>query len=121
MPPVAPAHEAEPLNELPAVLGNAPAEAYREGTLPFPDGAVLVKLAWRRVQSGESPPAYVPGALIAVRVMVKDSKRCAGTGGWGFGRFADGEPVDAAQHRTRFARHEANVRAHDVVLTRFAP
>jgi len=45
---VAPAQEGAPLNELPAVLGNPAAmDAYRAGTLPFPDGTILVKLAWR--------------------------------------------------------------------------
>jgi len=119
---VAPALEAEPLNELRAVLGNGIAtEAYRKGALPFPDGTVLVKLAWKRVQSPEFEPASVPGAATTVQVMVKDSKRYAGTGGWGFGRFVDGKPVDEAQHQTCFACHEARVRDHDFVFTRYAP
>ncbi|RUW34723.1 cytochrome C oxidase subunit III, partial [Mesorhizobium sp. M1E.F.Ca.ET.041.01.1.1] len=96
---VAPALEADPLNELRAVVGNSVAiEAYRAGTLPFPDGAVLVKLAWKRAQSPEFEPASVPGAATTVQVMVKDSKKYAATGGWGFGRFVDGKPVDEAQH-----------------------
>jgi hypothetical protein len=118
---VAPAHETDPLNELRVVLGNAPAmAAYQEQTLPFPDGAVLVKLAWRRVQSDEFPPAFVPGAPTTVQVMVKDSRRYAETGGWGFGRFYDGKPADEAEHQTCFACHAANVRAHDFVFTRLA-
>jgi hypothetical protein len=52
--------------------------------------------------------------------MVKDSERYAGTGGWGFGRFIDGVPVDEAQHETCFGCHEANVKNHDLVFTRFA-
>ena len=49
---VAPALEHEPLNELRAVVGNQEAiDAYRAGSLPFPDGAVLVKLAWKHVQA----------------------------------------------------------------------
>jgi hypothetical protein len=49
---IAPAQEAEPLNELRAVVGNDLAiKAYQESTLPFPDGTVLVKLAWKHVQS----------------------------------------------------------------------
>ena len=119
---IATAHETDPLNELRAVLGNAAAmAAYREGMLPFPDGTILVKLAWRRVQSEEFPPAFVPGAPTTVQVMVKDSKKDADTGGWGFGRFVDGKPADEAQHRTCFACHAANVRGHDLVFTRFAP
>ncbi|WP_292040628.1 cytochrome P460 family protein [Mesorhizobium sp.] len=119
---VAPALEADPLNELRAVVGNSVAiEAYRAGTLPFPDGAVLVKLAWKRAQSPEFEPASVPGAATTVQVMVKDSKKYAATGGWGFGRFVDGKPVDEAQHQTCFACHQARVRGHDHVFTRLAP
>lgn len=119
---IAPAEEAEPLNELRAVLGNAVAvAAYRKGTLPFPDGTVLAKLAWKRVQSPEFEPASVPGAPTTVQIMVKDSRMYEATGGWGFGRFIGGEPVDEAQHETCFACHEARVRDHDFVFTRLAP
>jgi len=58
---------------------------------------------------------------LAQGVMVKDSKKYAATGGWGFGRFIDGKPVDEAQHRTCFACHQANVKGHDIVFTRFVP
>jgi hypothetical protein len=119
---IAVAQEAEPLNELRAVLGNAVAvEAYREGKLPFPDGTVLVKLAWEHVPSPEFEPASIPGTATTIQVMVKDSRRYVVSGGWGFGRFIDGKPVDEAQHRTCFACHEARVKGHDFVFTRFAP
>lgn len=119
---IGPAQEAEPLNELRAVLGNPLAmKAYREGTLPFPDGTVLAKLAWKHVPSPEYAPASIPGAATTVQIMVKDSKKYASTGGWGFGRFINGKPVDEAQHQTCFACHEANVKGHDYVFTRYAP
>jgi hypothetical protein len=119
---IAPALEGDPLDELRAVVGNDIAlDAYRKGTLPFPDGTVLVKLAWKRVQSPEFEPASVPGAATTVQVMVKDSKKYASSGGWGFGRFIDGKPVDIAQHETCFACHEARVQGHDYVFTRYAP
>jgi hypothetical protein len=119
---IAPAQEAAPLNELRAVLGNPiAANAYRAGTLPFPDGTVLVKLAWKHVQSPEFESASIPGAATTVQVMVKDSRKYAATGGWGFGRFVNGKPADEAQHRTCFACHQARVKDHDVVFTRFAP
>jgi Cytochrome P460 len=51
--------------------------------------------------------AFVPGQATTLQIMVKDSKKYASTGGWGFGRFIDGKPVDEAQHKTCFARHEA--------------
>ena len=98
---IAPAQEAAPLNELRGVLGNPTAiNAYQEGTLPFPDGTILVKLAWKRIPSPEFASASVPGAPTTVQVMVKDSKQYAATGGWGFGRFISGKPVDKAQHET---------------------
>lgn len=121
-PLIAPAQEAEPLNELRAVLGNDRAiKAYQDSTLPFPDGTVLVKLAWKHVQSPEFEPASIPGAATTVQVMVKDSKKYASTGGWGFGRFINGKPADEAQHQTCFACHQARVQNHDFVFTRLAP
>jgi hypothetical protein len=119
---VAPATEAAPLNELRAVLGNSKAiDAYREGELPFPDGTVLAKLAWKQVPSPEFASATVPGPATTVQIMVKDSRRYAATGGWGFGRFVDGKPVDLAQHQTCFACHAARVKDRDYVFTRLAP
>jgi hypothetical protein len=119
---IAPAEEAAPLSELRAVLGNPVAvNAIRAATLPFPDGTIFVKLAYKRVPSTEFKPASIPGAPTTVQIMVKDSKRYAATGGWGFGRFVNGKPVDLAQHQTCFACHQANVKNHDLVFTRFAP
>lgn len=118
---IAPALEGEPLNELRAVVGNDVAvKAYTSGTLPFSDGTVLVKLAWQHVPLPEFEPATVPGRATTVQVMVKDAKRYAKTGGWGFGRFVDGKPVDEAQHQTCFACHEARVKDRDYVFTRYA-
>lgn len=119
---IAPAEEAAPLNELRAILGNKSAiDAYRTGALPFPDGTILVKLAWRRIQSPEFAPASVPGVATTVQVMVKDTRKFAATGGWGFGRFVNGKPADEAQHNTCFACHKVGVKAHDFVFTRLAP
>jgi hypothetical protein len=116
------ATEDAPLDELRAVVGNRIAvDAYRLGKLPFPDGAMLVKLAWKRQRSTEFAAATVPGAPTTVQVMVKDSKRYADSGGWGYGRFVNGQPVDQAQHQTCFACHNALVKARDDVFTKFAP
>jgi len=110
-----------PFDEFRGILGNPIAvAAYREGRLPFPDGSVLVKLAWKRVPSPEFAAAFVAGAATTVQVMSKDSEKFPASGGWGFGRFIQGAPVDAAQHRTCFACHEANVKGHDFVFTRLA-
>jgi Cytochrome P460 len=119
---VAPSHEPAPLDELRAIVGNAIAvKAYIDGALPFPEGAILAKLAWKHVPSVEFPAAFVPGAATTIQIMVKDSKKYASTGGWGFGRFIDGKPVDEAQHRTCFPCHEAGAKGHDWVFTRWAP
>lgn len=119
---IAPSLEAEPLDELRAVVGNeAAVSASRAGTLPFPDGAILVKLAWKKQQSPDFEPATIPGAATTVQVMVKDSKKYAATGGWGFGRFVNGVPTDEAQHKTCFACHDARVKERDYVFTKFAP
>jgi len=118
---IAPAIEAEPLDELRTVVGNDKAiAAYKQGNLPFPDGTVLVKLAWKKEPSPEFEPATIPGEATTVQVMVKDSKKYASTGGWGFGRFINGKPVDQAQHETCFACHEALVQNHDYIFTRYA-
>jgi Cytochrome P460 len=124
---IAPSQEAGSLDELRIILGNdISMKAYREGTLPFPDGAMLAKLAWKRVPSvGDdgalgSPQAFVPGVATTVQIMVKDSKKYAATGGWGFGRFINGEPVDEAQHETCFPCHEVSSKAHDLLFTKYA-
>jgi Cytochrome P460 len=52
----------------------------------------------------ERDGAFVPGRTTTVQFMVKDSKKYASTGGWGFGRFIDGKPVDEAQHKTCFPK-----------------
>jgi hypothetical protein len=72
---VASAEEAAPLDELRAVVGNQAAiDAYQAGKLPFPDGTILVKRAWKRKQSPEFAAATIPGPATTVQVMVKDSK-----------------------------------------------
>jgi hypothetical protein len=97
---VAVSHEGG-LEELRGILGNPVAmKAYRDRTLPFPDGSMLAKLAWKYVPSSEFEGAYVPGPATTVQIMVKDSKKYAATDGWGFGRFVNGKPVDQAQHET---------------------
>src|ERR1700678_1358629 len=53
------AHEAGNLNDFRAVLGNDVAiKAYREDTLPFPDGTMIVRLAWSYVPSEENNKVF---------------------------------------------------------------
>src|SRR5262245_63086117 len=49
------AHEAGNLNDIRAILGNNEAiDAYRAGKLPFPEGTVIARIAWRHVPSEEN-------------------------------------------------------------------
>ena len=93
------AHEEGNLNDLRAILGNDVAiKAYREGKLPFPDGTIIARLAWSYVPSEENnkvfgrSQSFVAGSATNVQFMVKDSKKYAATGGWGFAQFKDGKP-----------------------------
>ena len=52
--------------------------------------------------------------------MVKDSKKYASTGGWGFAQFDDGKPAAEAVHSNCFPCHEP-AKARDFVFTRYAP
>jgi hypothetical protein len=94
------AHEAGNLHSYSAVLGNDVAiKAYREGKLPFPDGAIIAGLHYKYVPSDENnkvfgdKQSFVPGSPTNIQFEVKDSKKYAATGGWGFGFFnTDGKP-----------------------------
>ena len=74
-------------NSLRAILGNDKAiAASRAGkTKPWPDGAVLAKVKWSERKHPNWEQASVPGEFTAAEAMVKDSKKYAETGGWGFG------------------------------------
>jgi len=50
-------------------------------------------------------------ATLTVQFMVKDSKKYAATGGWGFGHFADRKPGDGAFMKSCFPCHEKTKRA----------
>lgn len=53
------AHEAGKLNDLRAILGNEIAiKATRAGTLPYPDGAIIARLAWDYHPLEESLPLW---------------------------------------------------------------
>ena len=108
------------LKELRGIVGNQVAvDAYKNGKEPFPDGTMLVKLAWKHVPIKGLDGAFTSDKPTTVQVMVKDAAKYKSTGGWGFGRFIDGRPVDEAQHRTCFGCHEAHASAHDFVFTRY--
>jgi Cytochrome P460 len=121
------AHEEGNNNDLRAVLGNDVAiKTYREGRLPFPDGAIIVRLAWSYVPSEENnkvfgrSQSFVAGAPINVQLMVKDSRKYSTTGGWGFAQFKDGKPADEAVHNTCFPCHQS-FKPGDLVFTPYSP
>ena len=122
------AHEEGNLHSLGAILGNDLAiNAYREGKLPFPDGAIIAALHYRHVPSEENNKAFgqaqsfVPGSPTNIQFMVKDSTKYAATGGWGFGHFGrDGKPGNAAFMSSCFPCHE-KTKATDLVFTHYTP
>ncbi|MCB1909778.1 MAG: cytochrome P460 family protein [Rhodocyclaceae bacterium] len=71
------------------ILGNdaAIAAARAGNTNPWPDGSVLAKLVWKDGRHAAWESAIVPEAFVHAEFMIKDSKRFADTGGWGFARW----------------------------------
>jgi len=121
------------LKQVRAQLGNDIAiKAYQEGKLPFPDGAIIAALHWNEASSDENNKVLAtgfPGAglqssvaasAVNVQFMVKDSKKYATTGGWGFADFKNGKPGDEALHKTCFPCHQP-AKDRDYVFTHFAP
>ena len=121
------AHEEGNLHSFAAILGNEVAiKAYREGKLPYPDGAIIAALHYGHVPSEENdkvfgnPQSFVPGPPTNVQFMVKDSKKYATTGGWGFAHFdKDGKPGTEAALKTCSPCHAKASR--DSVFTQYAP
>jgi hypothetical protein len=118
-------------DQLRAQLGNDLAiKAFKEGKIPYPDGAMIAAIHWTRVRSednnnvlaGPFPGAqsFVVGSPVNVQFMVKDSKKYAATGGWGFADFKGGKPGDKALHETCFPCH-APAKDRDYVFTHYAP
>lgn len=118
-------------DQLRAQLGNEIViKAIKEGKLPYPDGSIIVALHWTRVPSednnqvlaGPFPGAqsFVVGSRLNMQVMVKDSRKYAATGGWGFADFTNGRPGDKALHETCFSCH-LPAKDRDYVFAHYAP
>jgi hypothetical protein len=116
--------------QLRAQLGNDIAiKAFKDGTRPFPDGAIIAAIHWTRVESEDNnkvldvpfpgTESFVIGSLVNLQFMVKDSKKYAATGGWGFADFKDGKPGDKALHETCFPCH-VPAKDRDFVFARYA-
>ena len=122
------AREEGGLDDIRAVLGNDVAiKAYREGTLAFPDGAIIARIAWGYVPSDENNKvfgrvqSFVAGSpKNGIQFMIKDSSKYTATGGWGFAQFDDGSPADEGMHKTCFPCHD-HIEAGDFVFTRYTP
>ena len=122
------AREEGTLDDIRAVLGNDKAiKSYRERKLPFPDGTIIARLAWSYDPSEENNKAFGrPQSFVAghpkngVQFMVKDSRKYASTGGWGFAHFDDGKSAEEGVLNTCFPCHQA-VAGRDLVFTRYAP
>lgn len=125
------AHEAGRNNDIRAILGNDIAvKAFREGKRPFPDGAIIVRLAWQYQSSPRNntvfpvPQSFVAGPPTNVQVSVKDSKRYAASGGWGYGQFENGLPnQDLTLVQSCFTCHsklDALEKDTDMVFTHYS-
>jgi Cytochrome P460 len=121
------AHEEGKLRSLGVILGNDVAiKAYRNAKIPFPDGAIIAALHWRHTLSEENnkifgqPQSFVAGSPTNVQFMVKDSKKHAATGGWGFGHFTEGTPAEPGALKSCFPCHQ-KIKERDLVFTRYAP
>jgi Cytochrome P460 len=121
------------LKQLRAELGNDLAiKAYHDGTLPFPDGSIIAALHWNEESSDADNQALAAGfpglglessfagSAVNAQFMVKDSKKYAASGGWGFADFTKGKPGNEALHEKCFPCH-APAKDRDYVFTRYAP
>ncbi len=117
-----------------AILANpVMIDAYKAGVpgngKAFPDGSKMAKIHWNPTKMETFPAATVPGALHDVDFMVKDSKRFADSGGWGWavfeyeaarGTFRPGTTADtppqASDAKCGFACHTI-VKNRDYVFT----
>ncbi len=117
------------------VANPAMIKAYQDGVpgngKPFPDGAKMAKIHWTPKKLETFPTATVPGAQHDVDFMVKDSKRFADSGGWGYAVFeydaasdqfrpgttAD-KPPQGSDAKCGFACH-TRVKAQDYVFTQY--
>ena len=96
---------------------------------PVPDGAKMAKIHWSPKPNQFFPTATVPDKLVNVDFMVKDSKRFAGSGGWGYAVFdydnasdtftpgtSAGTPPQGNDAKCGFACH-TTAKARDYVFT----
>jgi len=111
------------------ILGNPTiTDAYRAGVpgngKPFPDDSKMAKIHWNAKKSAEAPaPTLVPDTLHDVDFMVRDSKRFADSGNWGYAQFnydaaSDTFTPEGTVVKCGFACHTI-VAAKDYVFTAY--
>jgi hypothetical protein len=112
-----------------AILGNAVMiNAYNAGIpgtgKPVPDGAMMAKIEWSKRANAASPyTVTVPDNLKSVSFMVKDAKRFADSGGWGYAQFAYDRTTDTFKPSVTgsgcgYTCH-TRVKARDFVFTEY--
>ena len=80
-------------NLIEVIVGNPVMMAASRAGLPakgkqFPNDAKMAKIHWNATKSAEAPgPTTIPGELHDIDFMLKDSKRFADSGGWGYAQF----------------------------------
>jgi hypothetical protein len=92
----------------------------------FPEGSRIVKIEWAPKPNPVSPyPVTVPGELMSVSFIVKDSKRFPKTHGWAYAQFVY-DPAsrtlkpNGAGAECGYACHTA-VAAQDYIFTAYPP
>jgi len=112
-----------------AILGNPEIIAAYQAGVPgngkaFPDGSKMAKIHWNQKKSAEAPaPTLVPDTLHDIDFMVRDSKRFADSGNWGYAQFNYGGASDTftplgTGANCGFACHTI-VKAKDYVFTAY--
>jgi len=123
-------------NAMAAIVANpAMIKAYTAGVpgngKPFPDGSKMAKIHWAPKKLDVFPSATVPGAQSNVDFMMKDSKRFAESGGWGYAVFdydvasdtfkpgtLEGIPPQGNDAKCGFTCH-TTVKTRDYVFTEY--
>jgi hypothetical protein len=131
-----------PLNDIRAKLGNQVAiGAFRDRKIPYPEGTTIARLAWkqdtsavnnnvfRRALAGKVSPdalekllagSFVAGPATNVQFMIKDSKKYAPTGGWGYGQFTNSKADTGAVMKGCFPCHALAPKDRDFVFTTYS-
>ena len=97
-------------SKIAVIVGNpVMIDAYKEGVpgngKPFPDGAKMAKIHWNPKKQETYPgQPTVPGTQHDVDFMVKDSKRFADSGGWGWASFDYDAASDAFSPATEASK-----------------